>query len=236
MNATWDLVDETARLYRATYAFGYGGSATAVLFGLGDDELALMSPPGGWLAPALFDAIPELGRVTALVAPNGFHRIGLPEARRRYPEAPVFAPRAALKRVGKVVDGPRALEGLGPLLPEGVELRELPGMKRPDTFLRVQAGQGPAWYLNDVVTNLQALPEGAMGLLLDAMGFREGLALNTFGCRWITKARPELAQWLLSELRNQPPALVLAGHGPVESRPQVLARLPGILQPLAGGS
>jgi hypothetical protein len=233
MRPAWDLVDETTRLYRATYAFGYGGRASAVLVGLGDDALALISPPAGWAAPELFDGLEGLGRVTHIVAPNGLHRLGLPEAQRRFPEARVFAPRGWLKRVRKVSPSARPLDDLQGDLPDHVELTELPHMQRPEAFMRLSTPQGRAWYLNDVVTNIEALPEGVLGFLVDALGFREGLALNSFGCRWVTRAiRPQWGDWLGSELRDDPPALLVAGHGPVERREDVLTGLPQLLAPL----
>lgn len=221
MKPSWELLDEGTRLYRAEYSVGYGGRASSYAFGLESlgsstqPALALISPPAGWAGVELFDQLKELGDVQLLVAPNGLHRLGLPEATRRYPHATVFAPAPWLARVRKVVPGARPLRQAASLLPQHVELTELPHMKRAEAFMRLRTERGTAWYLNDVVTNIQALPEGLVGFLFDAMGFREGLALNTTNCRFVTRAiQPDWRDWLSSELRNEPPALFLPGHGP----------------------
>ncbi len=218
----WKTIDERARVYLAPYPVGRFGQANCLAVGLGDGELALVSPPGGHAGPALLEAIAERGRVTALVAPNGFHRLGLPGAQARFPEATVYAAPGALDRVGKVTAAPpRPLDALQAALPDGVEILVPPHLKRPDTFVRVRTPAGAIWYINDLVNNLPSLPEPApVRWMFQALGFRPGLVANRFGCRNIFVGdRPAFARWFRQALEDHPPAVIVTGHGPAVRDP-----------------
>lgn len=227
----WEPIDEAGRVRRAEYRFGSAGRATCSTVDLGGGRMALFSPPGGADAGPLYDELGGYGEVVAVVAPNAYHRMGLPAAAARYPGAELFAPEKAVARVGKKLEKGkvvRPLEDLQPRLPEDVEVFVPPFMKSSDTMVRVSTGLGVVWTIHDVILNMEvtstnAVERWALGLL----GYKPGLRVNRFGIRFVLVAdRPAFSRWLREELERVPPAAMVAGHGPPLREPALLARLP----------
>lgn len=228
----WECIDETLRVYRADYRVGNGGEATCCAFGLEDKRLLLLSPPGERDAD-LLDELDQIGEVHAIVAPNGFHRIGIPVAQARYPQASIFVEPRAQKRVSAVCKPSTLIQPISALqaiLPTHLEIFVPPAMKNPDTIVRIDSSQGYIWYINDIITNIPSLPKQLLlRTLLKTLGFRAGLSVNRFGCRFILlKDRAAFSRWLQQELAQYPPAILIAGHGPTIRD----AALPQILQDL----
>lgn len=228
---SWEVVDPDLPVLRAEYHFGSGAYATSMAVGLGDG-LLLLSPPGGRQADALFDALAPYGPVTHIVAPNGFHRLGLPGAVARSPGARLFAPARVASRIRSVLpDGPDPLPIEALELPSYLSLEEPPGTARPDVVARVESGSGRIWYLNDLILNLDQLPPGwIQGRLFGLMGFRQGLAVNRMGWRFIIRVKQPCQDWLLARLAESPPDILIAGHGPVLRDPAILATLPALVR------
>lgn len=226
----WESVDEAGRMRRAEYAFGSAGRATCTALDLGGGRLALVSPPGGPEAPAILAELDTLGEVAAVLAPNPYHRMGMPLAAARYPKAALFAPEAAIPRARKGLDGAREVRPLAelqPSLPDGLEILIPPHMKSPDTVLRLHTPQGTVWTFHDILLNIEVVSSNpverwALGLL----GYQRGLRVNRFGCRWVLVAdKPAFAAWLRAELERLPPAVFAPGHGPIVRDGALLARL-----------
>lgn len=226
---TWECVDPAGRVRRAAYHHGSAGTANSTAVDLGDRRLVLVSPPGGEAAAGLLDTLDTLGEVVAVVAPNGYHRMGLPGAAGRYPRAGLYAPEGAMARVRKVLDPAVPLRPLGELpRAEGVEIFVPPHMKAPDTVLRVHTEVGWVWSLTDVVINLDVVSSNPVERwVLGLLGYQLGLRVNRTGCRFAFLAdKAAYADWLLGELGRLPPALFSPGHGPVLRTPELLGRLP----------
>lgn len=231
----WEPIDAKGRVRRWEYAVGEAGRANAVAVELRDGELLLLSPPGPKDSTLALDELDELGEVVAVVAPNGFHRGGLPAATERYPEAGVYADPRAHARVGKrCAPGTivRPLAALAERLPQDVEVFVPEHMKRPDVVMRVAVDEGLLWSLTDIVLNLEALPPGPIERRLFAwMGFRPGLAVNYLGSRVVLlgRGRPAYSAWLCAELERRPAALLITGHGPPVRDREVLRGLPELV-------
>lgn len=230
----WEAIDGAGRVRRCAYPGGNAAAtANAVAIELGGGELVLISPPGGDDAEEAFAELDRLGKVTAIVAPNGFHRAGIPGAEARYPEAPIFVdPRAAARVRRKCRDRGRVrpLDELAGRLPPGVEIFVPPHLKRADTWARVDTPEGTLWYFTDLVINIERMPGGFLGFLMRRLGFRAGLALNRFGGRVMLVAdRPALRAWLGAELERRPPAVLVTGHGPVIRDAAQLRGLPELV-------
>ncbi len=193
----------------------------------------MCSPPGGSDAAALYEAVDTLGEVVAVVAPNGFHRMGMPVAARRYPKAGLYAPEASIARVRKGVETSRVVAPLALLaLPDGVEIFVPPHVKNPDTVLRVQTSLGPVWTLHDFIINLDVVSANPVERwLLGMLGYQVGLRVNRFGCRWVLVGdKPAFSTWLQAELQRMPPAAFSPGHGPVIRDAEGLARLSALAE------
>ena len=224
----WTCLDEGHTLLRGEYRFGNGGKATTLAFRLADGGLALLSPPGGRRdADALYDALREYGEVTAFIAPNGQHRLGMPAAEARFPDAVPSAPEDTFSKVGARLARPARLQPLSALQPRlaaGTEVFVPPHMRSSDTMARFQTAQGTAWLITDIYTNLDVLPPSpAFRLLLWMLRFRTGLAVNYLGCRYVlVDNQPAFSAWLQDALAAHPPDLLIPGHGPVIPAPPPL--------------
>ncbi|MCA9659902.1 MAG: hypothetical protein KC486_16275 [Myxococcales bacterium] len=233
--SVWEPIDAQGRVRRWEYAVGASGRANAVAVELRAGELLLLSPPGPKGSDEALAALDEHGEVAAIVAPNGFHRGGLPAATERYPSAGVYADPRAAARVGeRCARGTtvRPLTALTERLPDDVELFVPEHMKRPDVVMRVAVDEGLLWSLTDIVLNLEALPPGPIERRLFAlMGFRPGLAVNYVGSRLVLlgRGRSAYSAWLCAELRRRPPALLITGHGPPVRDPEALRELPALV-------
>lgn len=234
VSGAWSTVEALTPVLRAEYSHGPDSYASSVAIGLGGGELLLISPPGGGGAEALLDELAGRGRVTALLAPNGFHRMGVPLAAERFPEARVFAPEGAEARVAEVTGGREVepLAALQPLLPQAVELFVSEHARRPDLIGRVRVEGGTIWYLNDLILNFDHVPRHPLlGPLLWLMGYRAGMRVNRFGARFVLlRDRAAFKAWLLEELERLPPVAVVFGHGAVVTEPELLARLPEVVR------
>lgn len=211
----WERVDAGGRVHRASYRYGTPGPATTTLVDLGDGRLVLLSPPGD---AALYNALEGMGEVVAVVAPNGFHRFGLPMAAKRCPKARFFAPERAVARAAQKLDGRevRPLEALAGELPEDVEIFVPPHMKSQDTVVRVHTAEGVIWTLHDLLLNMEEVSSSPVERwVLGLLDYRPGLRINRFGLRWVLLGdRAGFRGWLLGELERLPPAAVVFGHGP----------------------
>ncbi|MCB9764202.1 MAG: hypothetical protein H6739_30805 [Alphaproteobacteria bacterium] len=223
----WTTVNAAARVYRADYTFGSGGLATCTAIGLEGDGLALISPPAGKRAEPILAELDGLGRVEAVVAPNGNHRLGIPGAAERYPEAGVFAPEGVVERIQE--RSPRPVQPLAALqerLPEPVALFAAPHVVKPDLMARVTVDGGAIWVLHDLLVNLSEMPSNpALHALLWVLGFRVGLRMNRMACRVVYRAdRRAFPTWLSEALAEHPPVAFVPGHGPVVDDDEGLAR------------
>lgn len=230
--STWEAVDETGRVRRFEYRFGEG-SANALAIDTGGGGLVLISPPAGRDGQAGRTALDRLGAVTAIVAPNAFHRAGIAAAEAAYPMATIHADPRAIKRVAKVCKDPtrvRPLQELADRLPEGVEIFVPPFLKRPDTIVRVATAAGTVWCFNDIIINIEKMPRGLLRWVLRVLGFRQGLMVNPVGGRLILVGdRRGLSKWLCAELERLPPVALVTGHGPAIRDPAALRGLPGLV-------
>jgi hypothetical protein len=170
-------------------------------------------------------ALQEIGPVAGLVAPCGFHRMGIPHWQRAHPDAVVVTPERCIQRLNKVSARPvlplQALE-----LPDHVVIHEAAHMKRPDSVMRIRTDTGWVWYINDILLNLAEAP-----FPMRMLGFRAGLALNRLNMRLVGKVQgPQFYDTLADELDAHPPCLFVAGHGQVERDPTKLAGLAGIVR------
>src|SRR6188508_2535070 len=96
----WKTVEE-GRAWTFEYVINKNGvKANACAIKLRDGELLVLTPPCD-VSDADFAELEKHGRPVALVATNGFHHLGLPEWKKRYPDAKLFAPAASAARIAK---------------------------------------------------------------------------------------------------------------------------------------
>lgn len=225
-DAPWQVIDEGRSLLVGQYFIGPGNTTSTLVVGFGDDELLVLSP-GPDPDEAALAALQRRGRVSALLAPNGFHRAGLASWARSFPDASVHAADGALARVGARVEPVQDLESLRPRLGPDVDLLVLPHMRSGEVWLATQ-GSKAALYTGDAFTNL-APGRGFSSVLLGLLGLRPGLRRNPWQRRLMARDRAAYDRWLLSTLDALQPAVLIPGHGAVLEEADLAARLAALV-------
>ncbi len=222
----WTVLDSSCSLLSGTYSTGPGNLTTTLVVGFGDDELLVVSP-GPKPEEARLEALQARGRVTAILAPNGYHRAGLASWAAAFPEASVHAGDAALKRVRGKVERVEDLSGLERRLGPEISLLELPDMRSGEVWLSC-GGPDPALYCGDAFANLRA--SGAFSAaFLWAFGFGQGLSRNPWQRRLMALDRPGYDRWLRATIDRIEPALLIPGHGSALRTDDLIERLHALL-------
>lgn len=92
------------------------------------------------------------GPVSALLVPNGYHRLDAKVFKQRYPAARVYCPRGATKKVEEVVP----VDGSYSDFPgdDTIELHTLAGIKEQEGVMIVRSTDGVTLVFNDAIFNM----------------------------------------------------------------------------------
>lgn len=229
--AIWQPIGADPRVWVMEYAFNTSdGRANSVLMRVGDRKLVVFSPACG-LDEAAFKEVDALGEVVGIVAPNGFHHLGIRSWWERYPRARCFAPESGAKRIAKKQPGLTPLEPIG-------RANEVAGdgawIGAPDAtsdaVAHVASGSGHVWYFNDIVMNMKALPKNPVfRLLFKWTKSGPGFSVNRLVVKFLSKDKAALKRWLLAELAKHPPAAIVPGHGPAVTDAATAGKLHGMV-------
>lgn len=214
------------------YSFG-PGSANAVAVRLGDGSLLVISPPTGLSAREL-DELASVGEVSALLANNGAHYLGLASFCRRFPNATAYATEAARERITHKSKQPLQLQPLSQLAPKlsgKIEVIAAEGCKVGDVLVRIHSERGPLLYVGDFFANIPKLPWNPLfrfmfKLTKSAPGFR------VFGIffRFFASDRAALRDFLIRELQRSSPAVMIPAHGDYVARADLGPTMISMLQ------
>lgn len=220
----WTIVDGDAGILSREYHFSKESTARCMVARAGDGHLIIISPPNDVDDRALKD-LEEFGTVTALVANNGFHHLGLPVFQKAFPQAQAFAPEAALPRIRKKHPG---LTNIQPLevLPErwrkGVKVLAVPGFRMGEAWVTVETANGPVWYVGDSCFSLEQLPKNVLArTLFKWTGTAPGFRLNRIGQMAFLKDKPAYKKWMLDHLHASLPTTIVTAHGKIMTEPQI---------------
>ncbi len=119
------------------------------------------------LEEPLMKEIEAFGTPSAIVVPNGFHRLDAKVFKDRYPQAKVYCPEAAKKKVGQIVGVDGSLEEAPH--DDTVKLFHIEGTKRGEGVLEVKSSDGVTVTFNDAICNLPPVG-GVMGFFLAPTG------------------------------------------------------------------
>lgn len=211
----WKIFDAEMPIMTCEYSFG-PGTATALAVG-GEHGLIVVSPP--WKADdALCDALSPYGPVVAIVASNAFHHLGLPDWKRRFPEAAVYAPAQSLARVERKtkIAGIRPLADAAGVAGHAVELVDMPHYKTGEVLVRMKSSRGLAWYVTDFMMNMTVLPANpAARLAFKLTNSGPGLKFNNIAPLFMVRDKAALKRWLAAEFDKAPPQWIIPAHGEV---------------------
>jgi len=93
-----------------------------------------------------------IGEVAYLVAPSGYHRSDAPRYRERYPNAKLFAPRGARKRVEKIAKVDATYEEYA--ADATTSLVSVDGLADREGALVVRSKRGVTYVMNDALFNM----------------------------------------------------------------------------------
>jgi len=211
----WKIFD--ARTPILTYEYSFGpGFANALAIG-GKTGLVVVSPPLR-AAAGVFDDLAQYGRVSALVASNAFHYLGIPEWKARFPDAAIFAPAQSIARVETrlSLNGIRPLSAAGSITGPALELIDMPHYKTSEVLVRITTDRGSVWYVTDVILNMSELPRNPIASLVFRLsGSAPGPKFNNVAPLFMVRDKTALRRWLGEEFRKAPPAWMIAAHGDI---------------------
>ncbi|HVN35314.1 MAG TPA: hypothetical protein VMU96_08670 [Casimicrobiaceae bacterium] len=211
----WKIFDARTPILAYEYSFG-PGLANALAVG-GEAGVVVVSPPCR-VAESVFGDLARYGPVRALVAPNAFHHLGIPEWKARFPDAAIFAPAQSIARVERQT----SLAGIHPVAEAGsitgpaLELIDMPHYKTGEVLVRITTERGIVWYVTDVIMNMPELPRHPIAkLVFRASGSAPGPRFNNIAPLFMMRDRAALRRWLCEEFRRAPPTWMIAAHGDI---------------------
>jgi hypothetical protein len=211
----WKIFDADAPILTYEYSFG-PGMANALAVGA-EDGLVVVSPPRR-VNTGVFEDLSRYGRVGALVASNAFHHMGIPEWKRRFPDAAIYAPAQAIARVERKtkLTGIRPLAETSSVTGSRLELIDMPHYKTGEVLVRIKTGRGLVWYITDFAMNMPELPAHPVArLLFKLSGSAPGLKFNNIGSLFMVRDKAGLKRWLASEFDKAPPRWLIMTHGDI---------------------
>jgi hypothetical protein len=211
----WKIFDADAPILTYEYSFG-PGTANALAIGA-EGGLVVVSPPCR-VGAGVFEDLSRYGRVTALVASNAFHHLGIPEWKRRFPDAAVYAPAQSLARVERKtkLTGIRQLAAASSVTGSRFELIDMPHYKTGEVLVRIKTGRGLVWYITDFAMNMAKLPNNPVArLLFKLSGSAPGLKFNNIAPLFMVIDKAGLKRWLASEFDKAPPGWLIMAHGDI---------------------
>ena len=213
--AGWTVFDADLPVLTHTYSVGFAVSHALAVGGA--QGLIVMSPPYR-AAASVFEDLERHGKVRALVASNAFHHMGIPEWKRRYPNAAVFAPAQSLARVRRktglddIAPLARATAIAGP----AVHLIDMPYLRMGEALVQMRTARGVAWYVTDIILNLREPPRHPLfGWIYKVTGSAPGLRFNRATGVFMVRDRRALERWIAAQLEADKPRWIIPTHGHV---------------------
>lgn len=211
----WKVFDADLPVMTCEYSFG-PGTANALAVGAARGVI-VVSPP--WRADdAVYDGLAPYGPVVGLVASNAFHHLGLPEWKRRFPEAAVYAPSQAIARVERrtKISPVHPLADIGAIAGRDVDFVDLPHYRTGEALVRMRSSRGLAWYVTDFMMNMPSLPANPIArLVFKCTNSAPGLKFNNIAPLFMVRDKRSLKRWLGEEFRKSPPQWIIAAHGEI---------------------
>lgn len=211
----WKIFEASMPVLTCEYRAG-PVSAQALAVG-GAEGVFVVSPPAR-ADDALYAALAPYGRVVGLVAPNAFHHLGLPEWKRHFPGATVYAPAQAVARVRRktrIAEVAALAQAAGPA-GASVSFVDLPHYRTGEALVRVRSGRGLVWYLTDCMTNMRALPPNpVVSLVYRLSRSAPGVRFNRFAALFMMKDKRAVQHWLAQEFAREPPRWIVPAHGEI---------------------
>jgi glyoxylase-like metal-dependent hydrolase (beta-lactamase superfamily II) len=231
--AHWTVLDEKNVVLTSTYFFNPPeGSANTFVARILGGGLMVVSPPVG-ATEELFSELAKYGEVKVIVAPNGFHHLGLRVWRDRFPKARVFAPSQAFARIArrnKKAGEFESFDALQPLLGPDVVVAEGPSTKCGESWCCVRGENGYIWFVSDILANMPKLPSNfIVRQIFKWTGSGPGYRLFNLALKFIVADKKHFLRTLLAAMEERPPAVVVPAHGDILQHANLAAETKALL-------
>ncbi|BBM86372.1 hypothetical protein [Candidatus Uabimicrobium amorphum] len=220
----WSVFDEQAGIWIADYRVG-AARARSICVRLVNDNYAIVSP-GKSLATKSKDFfaknVPQI-----LVAPNSVHNMGLKAWQESFTNAISVCSHAAKKRLRKLGHtNMQNLKSLKTLLPDYINIVEVPGSRLGEIWFVVKGEKGTTWIVCDGMMNICILPKNIFGrTLLRFLNMAPGLRF-TRQWKWLfIKSRRNFRKWILGLLDSHPPQNLIPAHGDIISQQDLTQKI-----------
>lgn len=194
---------------------------------LADDELVVHNAIA--LEEQLMREIDDWGRVAYVVVPNGYHRLDCARFKKRYPNAKLVCPTAAVKRVSEVAKVDLTYAEFPSS--DGVTLRHLAGTGENEGIMIVKHGETCSVVFNDLIFNMPHV-KGPIGWLLRYVTASSGGPTISRVAHWLVIKDKQAVAKELRELAALPglTRLIVSHHLTITEQPaELLERLAGAL-------
>lgn len=222
----WTIIDREAGVLTREYNFTKDGTATTFVARMREGGLLVVSPSTD-LSDEAAAELEEFGPVRAIVANNGFHHLGQGPWAERYPESRRFASPESAARIAKKSKIDLTYEPLSeltPMLSDDVQVREVPNTKLGETWVWAKVGDGYAWYVSDILANMQSLPPKLFPrLLFKFTDSAPGLKVFNLAMRFMVRDRKGTLRLMLQDMEGEEPTVIVPGHGAILSSETVAA-------------
>ncbi len=224
----WNVLDEDAGILVYEYEFTKGSTSNAMTARMADGSLLVLSPPCG-VEDGVYRELESFGGVTALVGVNGLHHLGLPAWHEAFPSARIYASEVAAKRIQRrqpALPKIESAEALAEKVGEGVRVHTVPGINNGELWLQV----GSTWYVSDGFFNMQSAPSGFMGFLFKWTQSGPGFRVNGLQRAVFVRDKPGYKRWVLAQLDQALPDVVVPAHGAIEESSNVGAQMRALIE------
>lgn len=196
-------------------------------FKLKDGGIVVVSPVPD-VDEASMAALDSFGPVTALLAPNYYHNLGLKPFLRRYPSAKLYAHNRAIPRLEKVTDlSFTDISELKDMLPAGLNMAFPEGLKQGEVwFHTVSSGDNPGILaVCDCFFNMRPGKQFVLDKVFRLANTYPGLKVSRM-FRWIAiEDKMRYHEWLRRFFAQYNPTVLIPSHGAIYESSQLTQEL-----------
>jgi len=223
---TWFQLKEHPEVYYGQYVVP-NFISNSVAIRVSGDHWVLISP-GEKMLNDLPDDFNKKNTKLSIIFPNSFHYMGVNAWLERFPYAKLYASKKAKKRLeGKGFKQILTLENDQPELPKGYEVLIPPGHRGGDVWLSKQGDDdNNLWITCDSFLNYERVSKQPIARTLQSLlGAAPGLKISQV-IKWLLLDRKsKFKTWVLNQLEQDKPTILIPSHGEVENDPELAKRL-----------
>ena len=232
----WHCVNPEIGLWETLYTIRGAWVCRTTALRLREGEWLIFNP-GSTLSEAAMRELESWGQPVCLLAPNHFHHLGIRLWQKRYPNIALVASTTAAQRLARLgYANLQPLEILESRIPSYCALLQPAGTKNGEVWLRLQQATEVIWVVGDAFLNVTHLEDHWRGkcffFLLRLLNIAPGLKIVPTW-RWLALShRKDYCAWVLRQLAQTPPTLLIPAHGELICDRNLPVRLSSLIRQL----